>query len=185
MVFYKASDSNISFLTETLYEYGLSSGQEISWEKSRIPFSHSVHPNKKITIRESLGVTQMVDWIRTSVPFPLGRKKAKLFYHIVDRVNSRINIWYNKLLSQAGWATLIQSVVTSIPVYSMTATRLPTSKIGKLDKTSWWDADKVFSSASWDHRFPWQTKVTYLFGLGFRAAFSLSKVLKLSFPMTT
>lgn len=67
------------------------------------------------------------------MPFLLGKKKYDLFYHIIDRINNKINVWYTNFLSYAGRLVLLQFVPNSIPAYAMSFTKLPMSCIEKID----------------------------------------------------
>ncbi|OMO51807.1 reverse transcriptase [Corchorus capsularis] len=55
------------------------------------------------------------------------------FRELVDKVSNRLNGWKCKFLSLAGRATLVSSVTSSIPTYSMLTTKIPQGVIAKLD----------------------------------------------------
>jgi hypothetical protein len=59
----------------------------------------------------------------------------------MDKVNSKIEGWKAKSLSQAGRLTLIKAVATAIPSYAMSTFILPANFCQKLDqsfKKFWW-----------------------------------------------
>lgn len=103
----------------------------------------------------------------------LSRQKSDAFEFIVKRVASRLEGWQEKLLSKAGKATLIKSVVQALPVYSMSTFRLPvaiTDKIDALTRRFWWAGSisnpRVLSLKTWDAL----CKPIACGGLGFRRA---------------
>lgn len=53
------------------------------------------------------------------VPFSKGRNKKKAYGSILDKVCLRLVGWKEKLLNLAGRATLVQSTISSIPIYTM------------------------------------------------------------------
>ncbi|OMO56897.1 reverse transcriptase [Corchorus capsularis] len=67
------------------------------------------------------------------VPLIHGRVVKGTYRELVDKVSSRLNGWKSKFLSLAGRATLIGSVTSLIPTYSMLTTKIPTGIICKLD----------------------------------------------------
>ncbi|WCJ20900.1 hypothetical protein M5689_003103 [Euphorbia peplus] len=63
-----------------------------------------------------------------------GRLKNSSFQHILDRVSNRLAGWKAKTLSFAGRTTLIKSILTSIPFYSMQTISLPVGIIHEVEK---------------------------------------------------
>ena len=53
---------------------------------------------------------------------------------MLDKVRSRLAGWKRKNLSFAGRATLIKSVITAIPNYSMQTSLLPYSVVKEIEK---------------------------------------------------
>ena len=75
--------------------------------------------------------------------FIFGKSKVKEFGRLKERVQSRLDNWKNHLLSKAGKATLIKSVVQAIPTYTMATFKVPSSVCKDLDKIIrrfWWGA---------------------------------------------
>jgi hypothetical protein len=71
----------------------------------------------------------------------IGKSKKVAFQGIIDKVNSKIEGWKAKSLSQAGILVLIKSVAAAIPSYAMSTFMLPESICHKLDqmfKKFWW-----------------------------------------------
>ena len=59
--------------------------------------------------------------------FPLVGDPRKLnFWHLlVERIRSRLSGWKSKNLSLGGWLILLKSVLSYIPVYFLSSSRLP------------------------------------------------------------
>lgn len=71
------------------------------------------------------------------------RNKAKDFFFLKERVNRRLEGWSINLLSKAGKATFIKSVVQAIPNYSMSTFCIPLGVCNDLDsivRKFWWNA---------------------------------------------
>jgi hypothetical protein len=59
------------------------------------------------------------------LPAMVGADRSDCFRHLIDRVNSIINGWKEKLLSQGGKELLIKSIAQAVPVYSMMVFQIP------------------------------------------------------------
>lgn len=74
-----------------------------------------------------------MNWGR-GVPLLTKRPTKRTYGYIVFKIRSRG--WKSRLLNLAGRTTLVQSVVSSIPVYSMQSAWIPTSVCNEIDKLS-------------------------------------------------
>uniref|UniRef100_A0A803NSP5 CCHC-type domain-containing protein n=1 Tax=Cannabis sativa TaxID=3483 RepID=A0A803NSP5_CANSA len=90
-------------------------------------------------------------------PLLVSKSKRRDFNFVVERIKSRLEGWRSKLLSQAGRTTLINSVLSSIPIYTMSCFLLPKSVCELLDKLVrkfWWvgcsDKQRYLSLLNWD-----------------------------------
>ncbi|KAL3535757.1 hypothetical protein ACH5RR_004218 [Cinchona calisaya] len=68
------------------------------------------------------------------VPLNHGRKKKEHFKGIIDKIATRLGGWKTKFLSFMGRATLIQSVTTSIPNYTVQTNLLPAFVDKEIDR---------------------------------------------------
>ena len=82
--------------------------------KSRIYFS-----SKKKKTRMKVG---MELGMYLGVPTINGRSSKREYQYLVDKVNGKLAGWKSKTLSLAG---LIQSALSTIPLYTMQTTKLP------------------------------------------------------------
>lgn len=68
------------------------------------------------------------------VPIIHGRVRGSSFHSIVNKVKMRLSNWATNSLSFAGRATLVQSVLQTIPTYSMQVFRFPVAVCKELDQ---------------------------------------------------
>ena len=59
------------------------------------------------------------------LPMMVGVDRSNCFCHLIDRVNSRINGWKEKLLSLGGKEILIKSIAQAILVCAMMVFKIP------------------------------------------------------------
>ena len=62
------------------------------------------------------------------------RINKETFGEVLERVSSRLTGWKSKTLSFAGRVTLTKSVLSSIPVHTMSTIMLPQSTLDRLDR---------------------------------------------------
>lgn len=55
------------------------------------------------------------------------------YRELIDKINARLSGWKSKVLSLAGRASLINSVTSSIPTYTMLTSKVPTSCRKEMD----------------------------------------------------
>ena len=79
----------------------------------------------------------------------IGRDKKACFVNMKEFIWARMQGWKEKLLSQVGKEVMIKAVIQSIPAYSMSVFKLPTSlckEIEMMIRRFWWgqhDAKKI------------------------------------------
>jgi len=94
---------NANCLTDILNRYCADSGQKISEAKSSIYFSSNIDVNMKVEVCEILNImTESLSDKYLGLPAMVGADRSDCFRHLIDRVNSRINGWKEKLLSLGG-----------------------------------------------------------------------------------
>ena len=99
------------------------------------------------------------------------KSKVKEFGRLKERVQVRLDSWKHQLLSKAGKATLIKSVIQAIPIYTMATYKIPAAVCHDLDtlvRRFWWGAKP--SNAHYLALKAWKDicKPKSMGGLGFR-----------------
>lgn len=166
-------------------------GQQANTEKSNIFFSKSTSRRDRQTIKETLGFKEMgpkAIYLRNS--FILGRNKTKEFFNLKERIKSRLGGWNKHLLSKAGKATLIKSVIQAMPTYMMATYLLPLKVCEDLDalvRKFWWEtkpkASGFLALKAWKDVY----KPKELGGFGFRKFrdFNLALLAKLGWKLAS
>lgn len=135
VLFGPACTKEAKALRDSLDLYYEWSGQTVNFEKSGVHFSKNVQPQIASNIR---GLFHMGNIDREAIylgmPLFPSRSKNRTYNFTLERISSRIDGWKSKLLSFAGRATLIKSVVSAIPSYAMSSVQLPEALCKKMDQ---------------------------------------------------
>ena len=76
------------------------------------------------------------------LPEHFGRHKKDLFTSIVEKIRQRSASWSTRFLSKAGKLTMLDSVLSAIPTYTMSCFQLPMSLCKRIQSVLtrfWWD----------------------------------------------
>lgn len=120
MIFCKTNERNCRELRDILRRYELSSGQCINQSKSTITFSAKTPEIIIDRVKASLGINQQGGMGKyLGLPETFGRSKKDVFTGMVDKIRQKAQSWTTKFLSGAGKHVMLQSVLTSLPTYSM------------------------------------------------------------------
>ncbi|XP_048621848.1 uncharacterized protein LOC125591512 [Brassica napus] len=143
MFFLKAERESTLALKEIMHRYGTASGQSINFEKSSVTFSRRAPAELKNMVHTELQI-QKEGGVGKYLGLPeiFGRKKKDMFSSIVDRIVQKASSWSNRYLSAAGKMVMLQSVLSSIPSYSMTCFKLHVSLCNHIQSALtrfWWD----------------------------------------------
>lgn len=133
--FAEASLGQVSVIKRCLDQFCGVSGQKVSFEKSRISFSSNVSSVLAEQISSIVGIPTTSDMgVYLGIPTIYGRITKHTFHKLLDKVWARLATWKAKSLSLAGRITLAQSVLNSIPFYTMQVARIPMCLLNKLDR---------------------------------------------------
>lgn len=128
MFFCKTNTRNCEVLCDILRRYELSSGQCINLSKSTVTFSSKTPGVIKSRVQASLGINLeggMGKYL--GLPETFGRRKRDVFTGMVDKIRQRSHSWTTRFLSGAGKHVMMQSVLISLPKYSMSSFKIPVS----------------------------------------------------------
>lgn len=143
MMFCHSSSDNCHALVQILQKYESLSGQKINIAKSSIIFSKKTPQDVKNTAKNILGITKEGGVGKyLGLPEHFGRRKRDLFTSIVDRIRQCAANWSTRFLSKAGKLTMLQSVLTAIPSFTMSYFELPLSLCKRIQSALtrfWWD----------------------------------------------
>lgn len=107
LILMHADRKNAECLIDILNRNCANSGQKVSEAKSSIYFSGNTDVNLKAEVCEILNImTESLSDKYLGLPGMVGADRSDCFRHLIDRVNSRINGWKEKLLSWGGEGNL-------------------------------------------------------------------------------
>ncbi|CAA7019727.1 unnamed protein product [Microthlaspi erraticum] len=113
------------------------SRQKVSLEKSTIFFSGNVSWELEQSISKASGIRSSHDLEKYLGMHVLHKRLNKnTFGEVLERVSAKLAGWKSCTLSMAGRLTLTKSVLSSVPVHSMSFILLPKSTLASLDKIS-------------------------------------------------
>lgn len=167
----KANKEESSELKRCLQEYGRASGQSINYQKSSIIFGAKVPPEIRTEVKDCLNIQKEGgEGTYLGLPECFSGSKIQLLSFIKESLESRLNGWYAKSLSQGGKEILIKSVAMSLPVYAMSCFRLPKDTCKRITSAMiafWWDNEKDHKKIPW---VAWEKlcRRKEVGGLGFR-----------------
>lgn len=135
ILFAEASISQIRIIRGVLERFCEASGQKVSLEKSLIFFSENVHRDLATSISDESGIKGMKELGKyLGMPELQKRINKETFGEVIEKVSAKLAGWKRKFLSLAGRITLTKSVLSAIPVHTMSTIALPTSTLDQIDK---------------------------------------------------
>ncbi|CAL9024686.1 unnamed protein product, partial [Prunus brigantina] len=135
ILFGKASVNQATVMKKCLDDFCSLSGQKVSFGKSVI----CVSPNTSSDLAQAIATicgSPLTSCLGKYLGVPLihTRVTKATYQEIIDKVQRRLSSWKSHTLSMAGRLTLLQSVTSAIPIYSMQSAKLPVSVCQKLDQ---------------------------------------------------
>ncbi|CAN1805032.1 Putative ribonuclease H protein At1g65750 [Linum perenne] len=132
MIFCEADESQIVTLMATLVCFKVVSGLRVNYHKSRM-FPVGDVPNAE-ALAERFGC-EMGSFPSLYLGLPLGVRAVSkaLWDPVVSCVTKRLSVWKSRLLSFGGRLTLINSVLSNLPIYYMSLFRAPVSVIKRIE----------------------------------------------------
>lgn len=153
MFFCRSDSVSCQALAAILTKYEAMSGQSINLTKSSItlssktPQSQRSRAIRQLHIRNEGGTGKYLGILEN-----FGRKKRDIFAELVDKIRQRSHSWSSRFLSPARKETLLNSVLSAMPSYSMSCFKLPTSLCKQIQSILcrfWWDSKPGVRKMSW------------------------------------
>ncbi|XP_013739903.1 uncharacterized protein LOC106442805 [Brassica napus] len=153
MIFTKASTENCSALTLILKDYEKASGQLINATKSSISFSSKTPWETRARVKLLLGIEKEGGTGKyLGLPELFSRRKRDHFSSIVDRIKLRAAAWSTHRLSSSGKLTMLKSVLTAVPTFSMSCFLLSVGLCDQIQSALtrfWCDHDPSTRNICW------------------------------------
>ena len=145
-IFTHAREIDANGIKECINSFSTWSGQKINLSKSVIMFSKNVSPLLKSWLANMLGINALnrrEKYLR--LPLVSGKEKMMALQEVVGNVNSCLQGWKMKVLSQVAKGSLIRLVSSSIPSYHMSSLLLSKSickKLNSINRNFWRGIDE-------------------------------------------
>lgn len=135
LLFAKAKPSQVRTLSHLVQQFCSFSGFKVNIDKSRAFCSPATLMTRQQKLSQITGI-RLTGSLEKYLGFKmfLSRPVKADFQDILDKVNNRLASWKGKLLNKAGTLTLVNSVMCSIPTYTMPINWLPESICNTLDR---------------------------------------------------
>lgn len=154
VIFTNGQKSSLNKIMKFISHYTESSGWAINCNKSSLYTRREIHRN---VIAENTGFQYLpLPMIYLGVPLYKGHKRAVLFEELISKIKRRILGWEHRWLSAGGRISLINHVLSSMPIHLLQILDPPQCAINKISRlfTSfiWGDSSqyKKIHWASWD-----------------------------------
>lgn len=137
LLFVEASCNQMRVIKDCLDKFCMFSGAKVSVEKTRLFCSKNINHNVKNDISSVSGFTLIGDLGKyLGVPLHHKRVTHHSYHFVLEKVKRRLSSWKIKKLSLAERATLVQSVLNTIPLYYMQTTLMPMKICDDIDQAS-------------------------------------------------
>lgn len=135
ILFGEATEMNCRNILEVLDNFCDISGQSMNLHKSKMYVSPNLPISEARNLSHICGIA-LTDDLGNYLGIPLlhSRVNKNHFNRIIEKIQSRLAGWKTSTLAFTGRATLIQSVTSASPSYTMQTLELPISVCNKIDK---------------------------------------------------
>ncbi|CAL1354280.1 unnamed protein product [Linum trigynum] len=135
ILFGEASPTQITTISHCFETFSLASGQQISKPKSRVFFSKNVTHARSSELSAALDIPTTMNLGRyLGVPVIHDRISKATYVDLIDRIDTRLAGWKANTMSLAARITLVQSVLASLPAYTMQTSFLPANVRDYIDR---------------------------------------------------
>ncbi|MCI20983.1 RNA-directed DNA polymerase (Reverse transcriptase), partial [Trifolium medium] len=135
LLFTKAKNSQLHFITNMFDRFSKASGLKINLSKSRAFYSSGTLQSKINRLTSITGIRSTTT-LDKYLGFPILTRRAKKsdFLFIIDKMSSRLASWKNRLLNKPGKLALASYILSFIPSYYMQIVWLPQSICDSIDQ---------------------------------------------------
>lgn len=135
MLFCQAKENNVRTVMGVLDKFSKVSSQKVNFQKSKVYFASCI-PRRTINSLSAIyGMSNTKDLGKyLGIPIIHMRVKKQNFSHIMEKIQNKLSGWKANLLSFVGRATLVKSVTSIIPNYSMHILKFPVNICEKIDR---------------------------------------------------
>ncbi|KAJ6844953.1 uncharacterized protein M6B38_288325 [Iris pallida] len=135
LIFMNGDIDGVETLMQTFQNYTDISGQVINYSKSSLIISQKPHMSSQAdTIAMATWFTKAALPITyLGVPLFRGRAKMDYFQVLINKFDKKLSGWKGRLLSFGGKIILIKSVLTSLPMHSLSMIKPPIKLLKRLD----------------------------------------------------
>jgi hypothetical protein len=184
-LFVRATIQDVNNVQHILAAFGSATGLKTNLQKSEL-FMIQTREEEKETIAAifQCNIGQFpANYL--GLPLHIGRTGRVAEQALIDKIGARLPGWQGRLLNHAGQLTLVNSILTSIPVYHMTSFPLSKWAIKRIDRIQrnflWKGSDdprKGYCPVSWVRA----CRVKHLGGLGIKDLARFNRALRLPWP---
>ncbi|KAJ4769324.1 RNA-directed DNA polymerase (reverse transcriptase)-related family protein [Rhynchospora pubera] len=134
LIFCTVKGRAVHSLRFMLTVFSLCSGLNLNLSKSSfVPFNLSPSQTYAVSSLLDCEVAQL-PLTYLGLPLTSSRPSKDVYRQLIEKLEQKLAGWKNKLLSRAGRLTLVSSVLTSIPIFLMSAFKLPSWVVKAIDK---------------------------------------------------
>ncbi|CAN6230203.1 unnamed protein product [Urochloa humidicola] len=133
-LFVRPTATDIDNVQNLLGAFGAATGLKTNLQKSTLHMIHVSDDVATVLTERFQGSVAQFPCKYLGLPLHIGRTRRLDEQALVDKVAARLPGWKGRLLNRAGRLTLVNAVLTSIPVYHMTSFPLSKWAIKKIDR---------------------------------------------------
>lgn len=181
-IFINPSTSEIHITTHIILNFGNATGLHTNFQKSTVLPISCDHLDLDMVLQDCPAIRSTFPIKYLRLPLTHRRLRKVDFQPLLDKVAGRLEGWQGCLLSPAGRATLVKSVLTSIPIFYLTGFKIPKEILHAIDKIRrrfLWAENKVISGAKCKVNWGRVCRPTHLGGLGILSLSQFSSAIRL------
>jgi hypothetical protein len=134
MIFSNPIKEDITCIMHIMRAFGEATGLNINMAKSFVETIRCAEVDMNEVLQDFAGIRATFPIQYLGLPLTLGRTKMVHLQYIQDRAKRKLAGWQGKLVNVAGRRELVRSVLSSLPVYLLTALKPPKKFLKELDK---------------------------------------------------